>query len=220
MAGPKPPKGALKVPATPPPIRTRQNVLKLLKADANHPIVTFYAQAIVKMRGQPITVPTSWRYQAGMHEYSRAEDPFAVTGEAMTSGADRARFWGPPRGTPGADPARGCQHGSWFFLPWHRMYLHHFERIIMGHVAALKGPKDWALPYWNYSGSKKLGLSVAESQLLPTLFRDPAKGGLADLFVPRAAGANAGTTFVGAGDNDSLPSLSPATFEPDGVGNG
>src|SRR4051812_41772378 len=39
-----------------------------------------------------------------------------------------------------------CQHGSWFFLPWHRMYLRQFERII----AVLTDRPDFALPYWDY----------------------------------------------------------------------
>jgi tyrosinase len=39
-----------------------------------------------------------------------------------------------------------CQHGSWFFLPWHRMYLLQFERIIRSET----GEAGFALPYWDY----------------------------------------------------------------------
>lgn len=67
-----------------------------------------------------------------------------------------------------------CQHYSWFFLPWHRIYLHYFERVIRQTIADLGGPSDWALPYWNYSdpdgsnvrklpprsGSGKCGLAI------------------------------------------------------------
>lgn len=39
-----------------------------------------------------------------------------------------------------------CQHGNLFFLPWHRFYLHYFERTVRRHM---KDP-GFALPYWNY----------------------------------------------------------------------
>ena len=41
-----------------------------------------------------------------------------------------------------------CPHGNWFFLPWHRVYLHHFEQTI----AAISGKEDFALPYWDWDG--------------------------------------------------------------------
>ena len=40
-----------------------------------------------------------------------------------------------------------CPHGNAFFLPWHRGYLHYFERI----CRELSGKADFALPYWNWS---------------------------------------------------------------------
>ena len=43
-----------------------------------------------------------------------------------------------------------CQHQGWFFLPWHRMYLYFFERIVRAAVVEAGGPADFALPYWNY----------------------------------------------------------------------
>jgi tyrosinase len=49
-----------------------------------------------------------------------------------------------------------CTHDSAattekYFLPWHRAYIYWYEVIIRSHLYELKGPKDWALPYWNYS---------------------------------------------------------------------
>jgi tyrosinase len=48
-----------------------------------------------------------------------------------------------------------CTHGpaqvEKYFLPWHRAYIYFFEVIVRAKVAALGGPDDWALPYWNYS---------------------------------------------------------------------
>jgi tyrosinase len=42
-----------------------------------------------------------------------------------------------------------CPHGNWLFLPWHRAYLHYFERI----CRKLSGYGDFALPYWDWSAT-------------------------------------------------------------------
>lgn len=39
-----------------------------------------------------------------------------------------------------------CPHGNWFFFPWHRAYLFHFEKIIQN----LTGEETFGLPYWNW----------------------------------------------------------------------
>src|SRR6185295_9901179 len=95
--------------------------------------------AMAQMWTKPINDPHSWRYQAAIHEYSRDFDPLASDDDQLPSTNDRTRFW------------NQCQHGSWFFLPWHRMYLSCFERIVRKTVIELGGPDDWTLPYWNYS---------------------------------------------------------------------
>jgi hypothetical protein len=80
--------------------------------------------------------PRGWRFQANIH------------------GA-------PPE--EGSNPAwRQCQHGSFFFLPWHRMYLYWFERILRW---AADDP-NLALPYWNYF--------IPAHRVLPEPFRLPA----------------------------------------------
>ncbi|GIG56919.1 hypothetical protein Lfu02_12910 [Longispora fulva] len=88
--------------------------------------------------------PTGWTYQAAMH------------------------------GTKTPNPKPGvlwnrCQHGSWFFYPWHRMYLYYFERIVRSVIVRdHRGPADWALPYWNY-------LSGGPHAALPPAFREPSR---------------------------------------------
>lgn len=192
-------------PAIPPPIRVRRNVLSL---PPNDPIITFYGRAIAEMKKNPtdMTVPMSWRYQAAIHDYvvvsatrdaRLAADPNASDSDVLPSSSDRVRFW------------RTCQHNSWYFQPWHRMYLHHFERIIMSHVAKMPdGPKDWALPYWNYSPS-------AATRLLPPPFRNPtlADGSPNHLFVAqRDSNANLGQTFADANDTDITRCLNEPLF--------
>ena len=85
--------------------------------------------------------PLSWQFQAAMH------------GRATRTGrADRSNsLWS------------RCQHGSWFFLPWHRMYLAAFEAVVQHHL----GDDDWSLPYW-YA----LDPDRASTAVLPPAFRE------------------------------------------------
>jgi tyrosinase len=74
----------------------------------------------------------------------------------------QANIHGAPVGVPLKSAWRQCQHGSYFFFPWHRIYLYWFERILRW------AAKDdsLALPYWDYS--------VPEHRILPAAFRQPA----------------------------------------------
>ncbi len=42
---------------------------------------------------------------------------------------------------------RRCPHENWWFLPWHRAYLHFFERICQ----VLSKDDSFALPYWDWT---------------------------------------------------------------------
>jgi tyrosinase len=155
----------------------------------NDPILTFFGKAIERMQAKPLNDPLSWRYQAAIHDYPvrdgtladrQRQDPLAQASDVLPS--DRGTYW------------RQCQHGSWFFLPWHRMYLHYFEKIVMSLVANMPGgPKDWALPYWNYSAS-------ATAALLPAAFRSPTQPDGSRNFLniaQRIPQANSGLPFLG-----------------------
>lgn len=151
-------------------MRTRRDVYKLGTGDQT---LHWYGLAIDRMRQKAASDPTSWLYQGAVH------------GTSPVSAAHR-RFWAQ------------CQHGSAFFLPWHRMYLLRFERIVAAEVAALGGPADWALPYWNYSTN-------AAHRALPPEFRSPtdSNGNPNPLYVAqRSAAANAGQTILGPRDVD------------------
>jgi hypothetical protein len=92
------------------------------------PILRAYARAVATMQARPPSDPTSWSFQAAIH----------------------GSYAPPPAGAKWNE----CQHASWFFLPWHRMYLFYFERIVRAAVAengddtTLYAP--FSLPYWNY----------------------------------------------------------------------
>jgi tyrosinase len=153
--------------------RTRQDIWKI-KDDT----LKWYARAVGEMHKRPVTDPTSWRYQGAIHGYDPQQDPFVTPGETLPSSTEQDAYWS------------RCQHGSWFFLPWHRGYLHYFEQILLNAIQALGGPSDWALPYWNYSDP-----SNAKARCLPSAFWDPKfpDGGPNPLLVKqRATGANSG----------------------------
>jgi tyrosinase len=124
----------------------RRDVWKLgSEADPWDPIIRWYARAITALKGRAQKDPTSWRYLASIHGtfMQRSDWPQGVT-------------W------------NECQHSSWFFLPWHRIYLHYFERIVRRTIVDLGGPDDWALPYWDYSDPQR-----PNARSLPRAFREP-----------------------------------------------
>lgn len=111
--------------------------------------VLAYALAFGELARPKPNRPASWdlTYQAAVHDMNPL----------------------PPRG----DLRAQCQHDTWFFLPWHRMYLLHFEAVIRAIILDLPaGPisdetrDSWALPYWDYG--------PAANRLLPPAFREAA----------------------------------------------
>jgi tyrosinase len=118
---------------------TRRNVWELGETWAD-PIL-WYARGVEAMQAKALAEPTSWRFFAAIHGFSVARwqrlGALTETDEEPTRALIR-QFW------------VQCQHGSWFFLPWHRGYLLGFEATVRSEVLRLGGPEDWALPYWNY----------------------------------------------------------------------
>ena len=124
----------------------RRDIWELSEPNPWHPVIEWYARAITAMQrrdGTTFSDPTSWRYLAAVHGTS----------------LPRSRW---PRGATWNE----CQHSSWFFLPWHRIFLHYFERVVRQTVVDLGGPNDWALPYWDYSDSRRRNV-----RSLPPAFR-------------------------------------------------
>jgi len=151
-------------------MRTRRNVYNLPEGDLT---LYWYAVGVAAMKRRPTGDPLSWSFQGAVH------------GIAATVPPAQRNFWSQ------------CQHGNSFFLPWHRMYLLRFERIVAAHIASEGGPADWALPYWDYSNPTQ--------QLLPPAFRDShnATGAANPLYVrQRFPAANAGSPFLSPRDVD------------------
>ncbi len=121
------------------PTYTRQNVYELGQ-DWAAPIL-WYARGVAAMMARPIDEPTSWRFFAAIHGID--SNLWTALGhlnasDSLPSSRVTTTFWDQ------------CQHGSWYFLPWHRGYLLAIEANIRAAVVQLGGPSDWALPYWNY----------------------------------------------------------------------
>jgi hypothetical protein len=102
----------------------RREIWALESDEPFDPVTLAYANAVKVMQERPADDPTSWAFQGAIH------------------GA-----YAPP--PPGA-AWNMCQHQGWFFLPWHRMYLYFFERIVRAAAVEAGGPDDFAIPYWNY----------------------------------------------------------------------
>ena len=129
-----------------PPVRVRRDIWSLEGEQTWHPITHAYALAIAQMQSRDATDPTSLEYQAQIHGMPDFGQPDAFRGQ--------------------------CQHQCWFFLPWHRLYLHWFDQTVLATVRAHPDIDDetkeaWALPYWNYGPG-------GQRATLPEAFRQTA----------------------------------------------
>jgi len=115
----------------------RKNVYQLPAGDTT---LEWYGKAVIAMKKRPTKDPTSWNYQAAIHGFNSTLPYWQGIGKTPGR-TEKSEFW------------NQCQHGSWFFLPWHRMYLAYFEQIVAQTIVSLGGPAGWALPFWNYSDS-------------------------------------------------------------------
>ena len=118
-----------------PPVAHSAVVVRQNVYSLSAPQLQTLAKGVAAMKKKNATDPTSWAYQAAMH------------------GTDT---------TPAKALWNTCQHGSYYFLSWHRMYLYYFERILR----KASGDPNFALPYWSYA--------QAAQRALPPTFRSPA----------------------------------------------
>lgn len=147
-----------------------------VRSPAGEEALEQYANAVAVMKSRPVDQTDSWLYQAGIH--GSTQPPH--------------KLW------------NQCEHLSWYFLPWHRMYLYYFERIVRKAVVEAGGPADWALPYWDYSPG-------GESAKIPDPFRNPADPAANPLYVAqRVQLYNDGNPLPNRVINQSLALARPA----------
>ncbi len=132
-----------------------------------------YAKGVKAMQGRAATDPTSWSYQAAMHgTYTTPVQPLWNT----------------------------CQHGTYFFLSWHRMYIYFFEQLVRG-----ASDPAFNLPYWDYDNPTS---STDPRLQLPAEFRNTSS----PLYVSeRNPSMNAGG-YLPAGDVETNYSMSRMMF--------
>lgn len=145
--------------------------------------ILWYARGVAAMKARALAEPTSWRFYAAIHGIHSQRWQFMgyLTPDDEIPSTDLIRqFW------------VQCQHGSWYFLPWHRGYVLAFEANIRAEVVRLGGPADWALPYWNY-------FKPNQAKLPPAFASRDWPDGMGDnpLFVKQRYGPNNdGNVFV------------------------
>jgi tyrosinase len=157
---------------------TRRAVSTLDRSRGSPPELVDYANGFRAMTALEPENPLSLVYQAAIHGFD---------GEPDSENPDWDR----------------CQHESWFFLPWHRMYLRQFEKII-GHLI---GKPQWRLPYWDYTSDDE---STWE---LPPEFTAPANPEVNPLFVGGRI-----NTKLDKGHRDYRAALDARAFTGDGPG--
>ncbi|TWD53313.1 tyrosinase [Agrobacterium vitis] len=125
------------------------------------PLLYWYAIGVSALQKRGLNDNTSWRFMAAIHGIDITSSDgslwqqygYYTPGEPLPSQADQDLYW------------NQCQHGSWYFLPWHRGYIWSIEGLVRAEIIKAGGPKDWAMPYWNYSDQKN-----PQALLLPPAF--------------------------------------------------
>lgn len=125
-------------------------------------MLKIYADGVRRMMKIAEAEATSWLFQWYTHAVkgsaSKADEIKRVYGNGASPHRKLAdEMWDTCRPHFGGDIAD--------FLPWHRMYVYFFERI----VRKVSGDASFALPYWNYSAA-----DPALHGIMPAAFRLPA----------------------------------------------
>lgn len=134
----------------------------------DNPDLLWYARAVRVMKSKPVSDATSWWFYAAIHgQYLTLT---ADSGPIPTDFPNWTKIKSIPESAVATLPSSDninifwdqCQHGSWFFIPWHRGYLVALEDLLRQIIVNdLKGPEDWALPYWNYLENEQNGIPPA-----------------------------------------------------------
>lgn len=206
-------------PAYIPPVYIRKNAWdannggQFQNPDGSYTDLYWYAQAVGVMKSRPISDPTSWWFYAAIHgeylttnfgqgippaqypNWKKIESiPQSATLDTLPSENLIQLFWDQ------------CQHGTWYFAPWHRGYLVALEHILRDIIInELEGPSDWALPYWNYLNQANLPTTGKPYQYnIPPAFMEkflPDKTTPNPLYVPERYGPNGdGIVYIPVGN--------------------
>ncbi|HEY1142120.1 MAG TPA: tyrosinase family protein [Lysobacter sp.] len=145
----------------------------LVRYDAASPqgiaMLQVFAQAVTAMKGRAEDDPSSWLWQWYTHfvdgATTKADEINRIFGTEVTTRSTLANeVWN----TCQSHAGQNANH----FLPWHRMFVYYFERI----VRQVAQRPDFTLPYWDYTS-----YDTSKRGILPAQFRmsdDPVFGSL------------------------------------------
>jgi tyrosinase len=168
--------------------------------DLGNADLLWYARGVGRMMSRGLNDPASWWFYAAIHgEYVNPNtawypsppefpgwgfimSPPSLPTSPLPDHATLNRYW------------NQCQHGSWYFFPWHRGYLMALEAQLRQDIISLGGPANWALPYWNYFG----GNGGSQYEMPPAFAAQTLPDGSTNpLYVAMRYGPNAdGNIFV------------------------
>lgn len=173
----------------------------------------WYARAVGKMMSRKLDDPASWWFFAAIHgEYVDPDVDWYVTPPAFP---DWQFINSPPSVPTSPLPAKGtrelfwnqCQHGSWYFLPWHRGYLLALEWQLRADIEDLGGPSDWALPYWDYFNGDQAAMPPAFAERM-------LEGAPNPLYVAKRYGSDGNVYIPTPAWEESHPAGNPAPYGP------
>ena len=98
-------------------------------------------KGVLAMKRRKPSDPLSWFYQAAIHGVTDAAVKKVAAQDPNVDAVFKKRYW------------NQCPHdgeNSANFLPWHRGYTYHFEKILRMHTEEDR----FSLPYWNYTDKK------------------------------------------------------------------
>jgi tyrosinase len=132
-------------------------------------MLTVYADAVRRMQALGENDPMGWLWQWYTHfvnaTTTKTDEITRIFGTKSSSRRNLATS------TWNTCQSHSGQNAN-YFLPWHRMFVYYFERI----VRQVSGRPDFAMPYWDYTSS-----DPAKRGVLPTAFLlkdDPVFGSL------------------------------------------
>jgi N-acetylneuraminic acid mutarotase len=154
--------------AAPKKTSTRYNV----NSPQGQVMLAKYARAIEIMRTLPEYDQRSWTWWWNTHwikgfpaflwDYSRKHKTEVIASLPPEYRADAEAVWNGCQAHP-YNPSDPEQYQQWYFLPWHRLMLSQFERVIR----EVLQDEEFTLPYWNpVTGNP-------DDLIVPAVFRDP-----------------------------------------------
>ena len=168
------------------------------------PVLFWYAVGVGELQKRRLDSVVSWWFMAAIHGIDRdlwQDYGIIDAGEPFPSQGDQDVYWDQ------------CQHGSWYFLPWHRGYIWSVESLLREAIIEKGGPDDWAMPYWNYSDPNE-----PRARILPPAFsrKTLPDGSPNPLFVSQRYGSGV-TPIQIPGDDVSLQALNATHFTNQGL---